>query len=504
MRNLVLVLFFCLAGSRAFAADDAPRPSQAVRFEEAAIARGIAQAQSGDTADASETLSAAIARPAFKELDGEEQHQAYAVLGAVLVQRKDPAALAMLKLATQSPYAGENDWRTRLDVAYRAKDYRDAVVSLTTIVQRWPGEISDYKDEAIFLLGATASKVSDDAAIALLAPLHATRWRPSDMFSEPDSLWYDLAVAYLNKHKDDDAAEVLDDVHNPAVFIQIHADNRFDGVVARDPEHFDFARALEDEVGKQRFLVGQTPNRLGGVIRLTGSLIETDHASEALDLLDRTIARALPSERSSSRYQDYDDQMSWVLNERAIALFALGRSDEGLNAYQRSVGFPSNNLSNVGQTINLAGALTEAGKPKEALDALAFLDPNSLNAYGKMSMTKVRACAYAQLGDKEGQQRAIDYAKAHAADSSRQLFITLLCTNDLDGLAHAIISELQNPVNRGQILYTLQSYQTPAGETAIGKEWTRRYLAVRSRPDVAAAIARFGRIGSYPLVATFY
>jgi len=496
--KFVLVLVVCLAAWPAWAAAD----MSAVKSEEALVARGLDQARGGQTDDAIDTLNAALRKPQFQELSEQEQYQVCAVLGRLLSARKDPAALSILKRVTQYPEVQKSDWHLRLEVAYVAGDYRDSVISFTAIVQRWPQDISGFNDRAIFRLGNLAPKISDEAGIALLAPLHNVKWRPSAFFDDPDRLWYALALAYLNKQDQDSAADVLNDVSDADLIIEIRSDKRFDAAVAQDPAHFDFARRLASEVSRQRFLVSTAPKKLEGIVDLTNTLIKANQPRDALETLDQTIARALPGDTSPSRFEDYDEQMGWLLNQRARTLILLGRDEEGLDAYGRSVSFPVNEGSNVGQTINYAGALTDLGKAKQALDVLVMFDPKLLNDYGRMSLAKVRACAYAELGDKSHLAREVEFVKAHSADSSRQLIDTLVCANDTDGVAQEVLARLADPHDRGDILFRLQDFIVPENETAIDKDWRLRFAAVRNRPDVAAAIARVGRIASYSLLQT--
>jgi tetratricopeptide (TPR) repeat protein len=496
------VVFSCLLFSMfvvptaASATDTAPVPD--VKAERELLERGVADAEKNDTADSMAALKSVVADPAFSQLSDEEQHRARAILGEELIDNDPATALKLLKLATQSPYMQSADWHARLYAAYRLKDDTDSILCLTAIAQRWPETLSQITDYAILKLGNLAAAASDDAAIGLLDPLHRANWRPSDPFWNAERLWVKLALAHLNSGHVFAAAAILNDVHLPALLIEIRSDKRFDAVVAKDPSHFDVANALAAEIERAKTLSANAPDKLEGINNIAGILITANRPAEALQILDEAVAR---SKEKTSAYSDQDDQMNWTQDSRANALYDLGRHDESVDAFEQAAHLPEHKTSNVSQTMNLAETLEHLGRPKDALDALAAMNMANTSPYGRMTFSKLRACADAQLNDRTAMASEMDYVKTHAKDSSKLLLEALICTDDKDGLATELVSLLQDPKERETALSFVQDYVRSEGESDIDRAYDARLIAVRDRPDVKAAIAAVGHVGSYPVLS---
>jgi tetratricopeptide (TPR) repeat protein len=495
-----LLGFIMLAATAAMAADD-DTLSESVKTERALILRGAAEVQSKDNAGAIRDWKAAIAAPAFAELSAVEQHRLYFALGFALNVEKSPEALAILKRATQSNLADANDWIERLSSAFLAKDYSDAVGCLTTIAQRWPDSLSSLKDEVIIHLVGEARKINADTAANLLVALHAVHWRPSDIFWDSDGLWYQLSLALLERHDDANAALVAGEIRSTIYLVRMRSDQRFDGIVAHDPGHFDVAASLTAEIEKYRFLAAGSPRKLEGAAAYADILITANRTSDALDVLDKVIAQATAAPGSSASFDDYDDQMRWIFNQRGRALFILGKAVESDDAFKSAAQFAEYGRPNASQTLNRAAERVDFDKPDEALAIVAELIPDNLSDYGRMVLYKVEACAASQRGDDAAVARDIAFLKEHADTAPSNLLDALLCADDTDGAAQALTEQLRNPIDRGEALLAMQDYIVPDHETPFDRKLRIRRSALRDRPDVAAVIASVGHVASYPILA---
>jgi hypothetical protein len=501
---------FVATAPGAFAADvgqdAAISQAQDVKALRAALQDGTTKAQNSEFAAAAQVLKAVVTSPAFTQLNGQEQYFSYYLLGLAELNSNDQhAALIMLKLATLSSYSSGGDWQLRLSAAFIIKDYDDSIDSLETIAARWPGSLTEISDSAIYLLANKAAAESDDRAIALLSALHTAKWRPQSPFQIADFLWFELARAYVNRGDTTAAVAVLADVDDAGILIRVRSDKRFDRIVLANPSHFDVNTALARAVEKVKSQAAAAPDSLEGVNNLADVLIKANRAAEALTILDRAIARAKPEVgAAASPYSDYDRQMNWTLNQRARALSAVGRQQDSLDAYARGARRPEDGNVNVSQAINLADAYYANARPKDALDAVADLNPASASGYGRMALASAQACAYVQLNDQPNLTKALDYMRAHVPDGEHPLLESLICANDLDEAAKLLIAELQDPARRTETLYFFQDFIAPPGAPPIDLENRRRLLALRERPDVAAAISAVGRVDSYPLLPPGY
>jgi tetratricopeptide (TPR) repeat protein len=503
MRSLVLSAGICAAifgVGTAIAADAPASPPQDIAAERALLSHGVAEAGDNGTPQSIADLKLVLASPVFAQLSGQEQHQAYVLLGAELQIAGDPEALEILKHATQSEYAQGFDWAERLFAASRKGDDDDCINSLTIIARRWPDSLNLISDRGIFQYAKLAADKSDDAAIALLDPLHEAQWKPTSPFSSADFLWFDLAVAHLNEGHVAAAALVMNDVGTPGLIVRAHVDKRFDEVVALNPNHFDVQSAIAAWREQDQQHVAGAPTKLEGIANMAEDLNALGHPEDALQILEPTIAKAAPTGAAPSPFDDYDDKMIWVLNARARALLALGRYPEGIDTYKQAAQRLEEKSPNVSQTINLSAAYTRLGRPNDALDTLAALT-GPTSPYGKSIMAIVRSCAYAELDDAANLEQQLDYLRTHPTDNATALFDALLCTKDEDALASVVLAKLRDPGARSAMLYELQDFLVPAHETTMDREQRLRLKDVRARADVAAEIDQVGRIGSWPLAS---
>jgi len=160
------------------------------------------------------------------------------------------------------------------------------------------------------------------------------------------------------------------------------------------------------------------------------------------------------------------------------------------------------NIDVVSQKINLADTYFETDQNQKAVDTLADIDLSRTSPYGAMAAQEGRVCAYSGLGDKANAKIALDYMKAHESDSPVLLRAALRCAGDLDGLAHFLIANLDDPSTRNMTLAELQDYLPSPHAGAFAKRETAKDDEVRGRPDVQAAIARYGTIDRYPIYWT--
>src|SRR5258708_12052027 len=84
---------------------------------------------------------------------------------------------------------------------------------------------------------------------------------------------------------------------------------------------------------------------------------------------------------SQPAYDDINDNLIWILNNRAIALGGLGRRDEELELLIRAARRPEHGDPNVSQAINLGQFYCDLGRPKDAL--FAILDVEKTSPYGR-------------------------------------------------------------------------------------------------------------------------
>ena len=483
---------------RANIADAPPEASgAAVQAETALLVRAAAAAKKNDLKTALALSQAVVAAPAFAGLDPEQQHVALMLVGALRLQTGDAAgAIGFLKRSSAMDQADDTDWELRTQAGVALSDFDDAVQSLATLARRWPASLGDIDDADVFSVARQAGKLpdGDNRQFALRSALFEAHWKPTDPFNDASEIWRELARQLLARGQAPRAAEVAAAVSGPGVVLSMRIDRDFDALVQAAPERFDVDAARDRRIAELRAKVAAAPTSLDGVNILADMLVQSAHDEEALKLLDDALARAQPPGGAKSVYADAADKLIWTMNLRAWALKHLGRYDEAIAQMRKAAERPEDGSVNVSQTINLGDELVEAGRPLEALKAVAGITPRSVSAYGLMAAEEVRGIAWFQLHDDAALAKSLALAKAHADDAPDALLDITLLTGDQDAAAALIIGRLADPARRADALVILQDWRLPPGATAFVRDQDRRLKAVRDRPDVQAAIAKVGHI----------
>jgi hypothetical protein len=477
-----------------------PEPqADAARIHEAIDGAGT-KIDNRDPGGARDLLLATMASAAYANATPYDRYFAQRLLAwSYLDLNDDPAALVWARKATQSPSADEVDWQMRVRAAAWTDDFDDASASLIALARRWPGAISGLSDRAIGHVTAHVSAaVSDDRAYALFGALVDAGWVPNDAFLDMDELLLALTRYALERGDAARAKAYGARIWAADLLIEMRADSRFDAVVAFAPDHFAVTRALDHNLARYRTLAAAQPDKLEGVVALAAHLNSMGRESEALALLAAALARLA----AGKTFSDQAEKLNWAYDTRSTALIGLGRRDEAARAMARGAVTDENGQPNVSQAINLADVYNGMGRPDDALASVARVDLNYPSPYGRMSLQSARACAYAQLNKKENLAPILAYLKSHAHDGERTVLSALICANDPDGAAANVIARLDDPAQRSVMLLDLQDYLVrPA---PFSPDFHRRWLDLRARSDVQAAIAKAGRVQFYPMASLGY
>jgi len=505
MRAALVALVWLVGAAVAAPADEAPTDPALAR-ERVALQSVASTAQNG-TADVkvlAAELHDIISDPAFSRLSDAERHQAFSIYGACLFDSKQFAdAREPIRTASAMAQAGESDWNLRLDDSYILGDFADAAHAAAMIARNWPDKLKDYKDEAIYRLRREVQKPGVDPKLAeeFLSAMFDAHWKPKDAFDLPDSLWLDLLRIRLD-HGDLAAANsIAAQIKDPETLIEIHADRRFDAIVQAAPAQFDVMNAYAQELARLKAAADAAPDKLEGFIAEASLLRKLGRAREGLALIDAAFGKLKTGEAA---FSDANAKRIWLYNERAKLLFQLGMQDDGLAALAEGASLQEDGSPNVSQAINLADAYNDVGRPRDALSAIAGLNASLLSAYGHLARENAQVCAYYVLGEDKNLARALDDMKAHKDNGLGTLIDALLCTGDTSAVAQQLIGQLKDPENRLAWLYMVQNYAADPHPTKRQRQRHALWLSVLARPDVAAEIARVGRMETYPVESPSY
>lgn len=474
-----------------------------VKAARARIDDANARAKRLDSKGVRNELAPLVTTPAFGRLEPSQQSLGlYLLAWAALTQNDNATAHgAAVRSVELDPHNGQA-WLVRGLAARGLKDWDDEGTSFATLGRKSPSTLATLPNDVVF--GLTYELHGQRQAEALLA-LHNAHWTPKGVGVVANLTWVTLVTDLLAEGDLQHAELVAHDINGYREMIALHADRRYDAVVAADPAAYDVSAALNQELARRRTDAASFPARLDLVNRVAFALLERNQPGEALAVLQDALAKVAGEPEGKAYFDDQRQQLAWTLDYEARALLELGRVDEAIKALQRGSLPMENGLPHVSQTLNLAGVLDDLGRPREALKTLANFDTRLVSPYGVMTWRAVLVCAYAQLKDAAKMATSLDYLKTHAKDAPYELRDGLLCAGDADGYAQWLIRGLDDPELRATVLLRLQRFlpDSPAGQFPWRDSRRAFERGVEQRADVEAAIAKYGRIASYPITPMF-
>jgi beta-barrel assembly-enhancing protease len=449
----------------------------------------------GDMAAAETAVLAAVNDPSFAALDETSRHMALALATQVMLQTKNPVKAQQYAIqATQMPQQTVDDWRNRLRAAFGVQDLRDEAQCVTAISRRWGADISVLPAETISnVANNTDLPELSDVRLEMLETLYQRRWHPADG-GTASTLWRELSRMLLEAKEPDRAARVAVLIDDPDDIIAMRSDTRFQPVLKLRYVKSNAQRAAQDRVKTLQEEVRQHPQSLRAVEYLMRTMAKFRMDAEILALAADVERRIQENGTGSAAYEDFARNYRWVLDARARALSHMGRYDEAVAALRQATQLPDS-ADPVDQSINLADLLCDLDRPEEALAALPPV--TKVNAYGRMQVEWVHLSAAIERGSTEGEAQALTYLREHRADSPRTLQRALLRAGALDEAEQWLLQRLNDPTHRVAALLEMQRYFEPPRPPRAA-QWHGLSAALRERATIRAAVAKVGRIDSYP------
>ena len=446
-----------------------------------------------DTARAQASVLAAIGNPAFDSLDEPTRHAALTLAAQLSLQMNDfEQAHRFAVRATQSAEPSVDDWRNRLTASMKLADRRDEAESLTAIARHWGADRSLLPDATVRQVVRETVKVDAPARLDLLQALYELRWRPRDD-TTVDAWWTELSRLLLDQNRTEDAIQIAAIVEDPRDIIAFRADRRFQPLLKSSRVRSNPRRAAKDEIEALRAKVLQQPRSLWALQRLMYALINSRFDAEAIQLSEDAARRMEAAGDGPAPFAD-TERYRWIFDIEARALGHLGRYDAAVRQLRRSVELKHTD-DVVSQPIDLALLLCELDRPDEAMAALPA--PDGANSYGKMLIALVQLTAAVERGAAEDADKALSYMRDHRTDNPGILQSGLLRAGKLDDAELVLLSRMNDPDERTAALVAIQFYFEP-NLPPRAAQWRDRRVALRERPAVRAAIAKFGDIANYP------
>ena len=434
--------------------------------------------------------------PAFADLEPLQQHAVLQLAGIVAGVRNDlPRAGALLKRSLSMPMADDGDAYYLLETSYRLHDYPTAVACATRLAEQWPRRLDDVRPAALYRLSDEAQRIPDhEARFRLLKALQAMHWKGEDG-REPAALWRDLVQMMIERGDLAGGERVALSIDDAGVLLSMRADKRFDRVVAAHRSHFNVADALAREITSIEADIAARPRQLVLRVQLTYRLLRSGRFDDVVRLADEVRANIEAQTAGSTAYDDQADDLPWILDSKARALQALGKTDLALEALEDAAR-ASSDEERISHAINLALFQVDFDQPDAALASIEGV--GGASPYGQMMVQLVRYAAALQRADSVLAEASRRYLVEHVSDAPLALFSALCLQDQLDPIAAELIARLADPDTRSSMLEMIQTYRVGA-RTARSVAFHERIRSVLQRDDVRAAIDPIGRVERFDI-----
>ena len=465
--------------------------------------RGRLALRAGDYVAAGEAMDTLLRREDFARLDSRLQYRTLLFAGLAAAGREDfLSAHEWMMVATEYDEAGDYQWLLRARYATTIDALPDAALALMKIAERWPAKLvedddrRELVDQVIFRLQHDPARHAD--YLSLANALFAAKYT-GELDAQPDGLWSDLILEALAHQDLARARELVGRVETPGTILAMRIDKRFDALVQADKKRFDLAVAMRRTSKELEKRMSAEPKRLAVVVQYLYALQDQGRFREVLSVSGAALKKIAAAPAESPAYDDLDRSLNWLYNHRARAFAHVGRWDDAVATMETGSRQVEHGSDNVSQAINLAAQYNDAGRPRQALDALGGIDwAVSLSPYGRMQFQAVRYDAYLLLGDAAAAEQTLAYLREHHEDAENTWQYVMLESGDEDGAAAGLIARLKDTELRGEALKTVQIYPDSPRTPRMQAEHDR-WQKLIARADVRAAIDQVGRVEKVPM-----
>jgi hypothetical protein len=222
---------------------------------------------------------------------------------------------------------------------------------------------------------------------------------------------------------------------------------------------------------------------------------------------EAALALLLPASSDMAKVEEGGEPAFWIVNEAAYALLALGRGDEAVALMERLVALGvDEHPALISMAINQGEILNGAGRHGEAAAHAERLFAQSeewASDYGDMWMWSIAACGHAEAGRPAAAAPWLDRLKAASASNESAHMRAQLCLGDLESAERLLVRRLEGD-DGPDVLLKLQNYTLQLPAAGFYRRLEERWMGLRERPAVAAALTRVGRILDLPLSRTYW
>lgn len=338
------------------------------------------------------------------------------------------------------------------------------------------------------LRGMNGEQQRFDLAFTLVTAGYA----PQDQtVGQGDDLKLQVIAGLAQRGRLEEAGPIIDMLLNPVSLVRLGIDRRTQALWP----------ALEKRLGPSAdtadaAFIAAAEKRLA---EQPQSLIARSGVAEALNIASKepeALARVRDIGATPEALAKMSDRELWIINQKAALLADSGEMDAALAALDAVVALPGDGRSTtLAFRILAADMAEEAGRHDDALKRAEAVPPADLNEYGRHALAAIKTCALARSG------KAADAAKAAAAlpagwvkdGNNRATQAAFACLGRTDAAAAILIKRLEETDSRDDALFELQPFLIADRANAPDRMTKASLRALKARPDVKAAFAKWGR-----------
>lgn len=369
--------------------------------------------------------------------------------------------------------------------------------AFTAIVDADPKLAADWNPLA-FDWALTQLRDDPPGKLALLSRLRAIPWTGEIGRDAARNGWaYQQAVLLADMGEVTKAGLLIEQSDASWVMLSAAQDRRFAALWPRFEAsgHFDWTKVVLAELERTRERARLNPQSLEAVVVEIDLLRSLNRQQEAIAVGEDYAARLAAGEA----FEDTRSQGAWVLNTYAYALSDLGWFDDADSVMALAEGNQP-----ASHRINQAELLIDAGRPADALATLDRITPGQLSPFGMMWRDAGQVCAHVQLGDQAKAEERLAAMRPLWRENAAALTKALLCMDAQVEAGQLYVRRLETPATRYGALQAFRVARPPPVTSPARAAFEARRNQVLARPDVQAALVKWGRALTLPLAGTYW
>jgi tetratricopeptide (TPR) repeat protein len=425
-----------------------------------------------------------------------EERRALLSMTARALSSCDRASEAVDYLQRAIREAPEVDDVYRLSVlAHRQKQYALSLEAYLDYIARWPAAANEHDVPHVWgLYRALADRPAQQRR--LLQAMFDARF--DDPTADSSEMWFQLARLHLQGGDVDSARAAARRITAADPIVRMRIDRRFDAIVDRTTDAFDASLRARQAVDALRAKAAARPRDLAVWVQLSYAMLTAGDHAGVIDTTTRLIEASGDAPAAGEKSKAYEslDHRVWLFNNRAIALYRLGRPDEAVADLERAIAFDPEQGPNVSQTLNLGTLRCYMGHPREAAEGVATV--KRMSTYGELVQAMVLLCAAVQRDDRAQTNNTLAFFRRHRDEQPEMLLHGLIWTGQLAEAERIYRRMLDDPASRADALMLAQTFLASPPQPGR-RAYDRNRDALFARPGVQAAINAVGRVEQFAI-----